>query len=174
MKKLGIIATICCAFALCFALMGCGGGDSASGDSAGDAEAAKAAFAGTWDLVGMVQDGTETSQSDLEMLSSLGLDVYLDLNDDGTAALVLFGESMAGSWEATSVTSGTLSLDGSDPVEMVIDGENLKMTENESSLTFAKGEPRSAAATSSTSTTTADDSDSDDGSDDDSDEESEE
>ena len=148
MKKLGIIASLCCAFVLSLALFGCG-----SGSNGDDPEAAKAAFAGTWNLTGMTQDGQETSADDIKMLAALGLEVYLDLNDDGTAQLMLFGESMDGTWEASSTTAGKVTLNG-ESVDMTIDGEQLKMEQAEASLTFEKGEARSAAASSASAAST--------------------
>ena len=155
MKKLGIITSLCCALVLSLALFGCGGG-SGSGSASGqnDAEAAKAAFKGTWDLVSMTQNGEETSKDDISMLAALGLEVYLNLNEDGTAELVFFGESMSGSWEASSTTQGSVTLDGS-AVEMKIEGENLLMEQSNASLTFKKGTARSASSQAAASKSSA-------------------
>ena len=141
MRKTGILLSLCCALALCLALVGCGG---SSGEGGGN-DAAKAAFAGSWDLVEITQNGEETSSEDIEMLSSLGLDVYLTLNEDGTSELVLFGESMEGTWTAESETAGTIVIQGASTA-MTIEGENLMLEEEDSSLTFKKGEPRDGAS----------------------------
>ena len=143
MRKTGILLSLCCAFALCLALVGCGGG--------GGNDAAKAAFTGTWDLTGITQDGEETTAEEISMLSSLGLDVYLTLNEDGTSKLVLFGESMEGTWTADSETAGTITLQG-ESTDMAIEGDTLKMTESGSgsSLTFKKGESRDGASDAAT------------------------
>lgn len=148
MNKKGVIAAISCAFALCLALAGCGGGQS----SADAAKEAKEAFAGTWDLVEMTQDGEQTGAEDLEMLKSLGLEVFVNLEEDGTAALVLFGTPLEGTWEAASTTEGTLVLDGQE-VAMTITDSKLTFEDQGSSLTFEKGEkketPSADAATTS-------------------------
>ncbi len=135
MKK-GIIALLACAFALSLSLIGCGGG----GDP-------KAAWVGTWDLVEMEQGGEVTGSEDLEMLKSLGLDVYLELKADGTGALVLFGESMDGKWTAKSATEASFEIEGQ-AVDMKIANNKLTMEQNGSKLTFAKGASRSASAAS--------------------------
>ena len=134
MRKAGLIASLCCAVALCFALVGCGAGGN-------DPQAAKEAFTGTWDLAGMTQNGQETSSSDLEMLQKLGLEVYLELNEDGTSKLMMFGESMEGTWEAENATTASLVLEGQ-KTEMSIEGDSMTMEQADSSLTFVKGEPR--------------------------------
>ena len=141
MRKTGILLSLCCALALCLALVGCGGG--------GGNDAAKAAFTGTWDLVGITQDGVETGADDIETLASLGLDVYLELNEDGTSKLVLFGESMEGTWTAESETAGTVVLQGEDAA-MAIEGDNLVMKDKDNSLTFKKGEAQGEASTAAT------------------------
>ncbi len=136
MKK-GIIALLACVFALSLSLVGCGGSGS-GGD-------VKAAWVGTWDLVEMEENGEVTGSEDLEMLRSLGLDVYLEMNQDGTGSLVLFGESMDGTWEAKSATEGTFTLEGQ-KVDMKIADGKLTMEQNGSKLTFAKGEARSSSS----------------------------
>ena len=142
MKKLGITSLVVCVFALCLALAGCGGGAASGGDAAD----AKAAFAGTWDLVEMTQNGQQTDSDNIEKLKALGLEVYLNLNEDGTSELVLFADSSEGTWEASSATVATLSLQG-ESVEMKLEGGKLRMEQEGSSLTFQKGEPRGAAST---------------------------
>ena len=142
MRKTGILFSLCCAVALCLALVGCGGAESGN-------DTAKAAFTGTWDLTGITQDGEVTSSEDIAMLSSLGLEVYLTLNEDGTSQLVLFGEPMEGTWTAESETAGTVVLQGENTA-MTIEGDTLTMTENDSSLTFKKGEAHSDASTAAT------------------------
>ena len=142
MVKKSVIALMACVFALCLALVGCGD----------NAAANKAAFTGTWDLVEMNQDGQVTSSDDLETLKSLGLEVFVNLNEDGTAALVLFGEVMNGNWEATSMTAGTITLDNQ-KVDMSIEDSKLKFAQENASLTFQKGQakevPSSSASESS-------------------------
>jgi len=146
MKK-GIIALMACMFALCLALVGCGG----SGGSGADA---KAAWVGTWDLVEMEESGQVTGREDLETLKSLGLDVYLEINQDGTGSLVLFGESMSGTWEAKSATEGTFTLEGQ-KIDMKIADSKLTMDQNGAKLVFEKGTPRSSSAAAASASATS-------------------
>ena len=144
MRKKGLfIALLSCVFVLGLALAGCGGG-GASGSS----DDAKKAFTGTWDLVEMSQDGEVTSSDDLETLKSLGLEVYVNLNEDGTAALVLFGEALEGTWEAKSATAGSITLNDQ-KVDMTLADSKLKFEQEGASLVFEKGEAKEAPSTSS-------------------------
>lgn len=149
MKRIGIVALLCCMFSLCFALAGCGGESSSSSASSNDGVSAKAAFAGTWDLTGLIRDGQETSQQDIEALTNLGYEVYLDLNEDGTSKLVLFDKDpITGTWDASSATAGIITMQGS-TIDMIIEGDNLTVAQNNSSMTFKKGSPRNTAASAS-------------------------
>lgn len=143
MKKLGIIAVLCCTFALCAALVGCGGEPPVD-----EAAVAKEAFAGSWELMSMSQGDDTTSSDDVQMLAALGMKVTLSLNDDGTAKLVVFDSTMAGTWEAVDATTATAVLDGQS-VDMTLDGEQLTLAESGSTMTFKKGAvARSASAAS--------------------------
>ena len=133
MSKKVLFAVLACAFTLCLGLAGCGSG--------GGNNAAKEAFAGTWDLVEMNENGNVTTREDLETLKAFGLEVYVNLNEDDTAALVLFGESIDGSWVAKSETEGTLTL-ADQAVNMTIADGQLTFEQEGSSLTFEKGEAK--------------------------------
>ena len=94
-------------------------------------------WTGTWELVEMEQNGEVTGSDDLATLKSLGLDVYLKLNADGTGALVMFSESMDGKWVANSADYGLFCIEGQ-AVSMKIAGNKLSMEQDGSRLTFAK------------------------------------
>ena len=146
MKK-GIIALLACMFALSLALVGCGGG---GGD-------AKAAWVGSWDLVEMEENGQVTTSDDLQMLKDLGITVTLELNEDGTAALVIFGEKAEGEWEAKSATEGTFKAEDA-AVDMKIADGKLTMEQNGEKLVFEKAEAAagsSAAASDSAASESA-------------------
>ena len=138
MKKVGIIAVLCCVFALSMALVGCGG-------SASDP---KQAFIGTWELIEMNDNGTITSQEDLELLKSLGIEVTAELNEDGTASINMMGEAMTGTWEASSATAGKITIEGQS-VDMTLDGDKLSMSQNNQTLTFQKATASSSASSAS-------------------------
>ena len=140
--------------ALCLALAGCGGNKSSSGDPAPqkptstsettaepNAEAdLGAAFKGSWELVSMVQEGEETSEEDMQAMKEFGYCVYLDLNEDGTATLDMFGEIVTGTWEAKEQDSATLSM-GGDPAKIRLADGLLVMSQSDSSLTFKHIDP---------------------------------
>lgn len=149
MSRKVIVAVLSCVFACCLALVGCGSG--------GANNAAKEAFMGTWDLVEMNENGEVTTQEDIETLKAFGLEVYVNLNEDGSSELVVFGDAKEGSWEAKSETEGSMTIDG-ELVNMSIADERLTVEQGESSLVFVKGEAKevptaeaSASASSSAS-----------------------
>ena len=129
MKKLGIIAALAFAFALCFALVGCGG----SGSSDEGAKNIK----GDYKLVGMEEAGITYSESDLASLEELGLTCTLALADGEKATLTLFGESMDGTWKATSEKECEITID-SDKIKGTLDGDKLTLSDSDASLVFKK------------------------------------
>ena len=143
MKK-GLIALLACVFALCFALVGCGGGGAD----------AKAAWVGTWNLSEMEENGQVTSSEDIEMLKQLGLEVYLQLDNDGTGKLAVFGEEMSGKWEAKSATEATMTVDNQ-TIAMKIADSKLTMEQSGSKLVFVKGAASGSAASASASASAA-------------------
>lgn len=128
-KKTGIIAALSCAFAICLALVGCGAGDG--GDSSKDA------LVGTWNLVSMTRDGSVTDEADIKALADLGLEVNVEVNEDGTLALTLFGEPTNGTWEASGDLEGTIKMEDSE-MTYSLEDEKLTIVDNESSMTFEK------------------------------------
>lgn len=74
------------------ALTGCGGGGATNDKDA------KEAFIGSWKLAGMVSDGEEAPAEDIAMLDAFGMGVGLNVNEDGTCALIMFGEPIDGTW----------------------------------------------------------------------------
>ena len=142
MAKKTIIALACCIFAACLALAGCTGAGAGNGDDA------KKAFIGTWALAEIVEDGQATSADDLETLKSLGFEIHVDLNEDGTAALVLFEESLDGTWEAESATQGTITLNDH-TVSMVIEDSQLRFEQGGAALAFEKSAEQGSTSASS-------------------------
>ena len=124
-KKIGIIAALVCAFVLCFALVGCGGG-----------AVDKTKFTVDW----MLESGSDENldAESIALMKSLGLEVTLTLKDDDTGTLNLFGEEMAVKWEATSNTEGKISMQDTGDAKLKIDGEKLVMSDDKTSMTFAK------------------------------------
>ena len=82
-----IIAVLVCAFALCFALVGCDSGGLTEGD-------------------------TTYSESDISMLKAWGMEVKLSLNEDETMVLEYFGETAEGNWEPKDATTFKMTAMG--------------------------------------------------------------
>ena len=155
MSKKGLAILLGCVFALSLTLFGCGGGGTGATSSK---TSFREAFTGTWNLVEMTQDGNMTSADDLETLRALGMEVYVNLNADGTLALVMFGESLEGTWDATSATQGTVTMNNTD-VDMTLDNSRLTFEQQGMTMVFEKGEAKeppakSASSAASSSSTT--------------------
>ena len=136
--KAKIIATFVCAFALCAALVGCSSGDSGDGS---------AAFQGDWVLSGGTSDGQELTQESIDAMQQMGLNVYVQFNEDGTFVMSLFGTDMQGTWTAKSATTADITLEGDTEEVKIVDGE-LTIEAEGNALRFKKGEaPTQAPAT---------------------------
>lgn len=122
MKKLGIIAALCCALVLCFALVGCG--------------ADKSSYTGEWNLAYGSDENLDADS--IALMDSLGLTVTLTLNDDGTGSLDLFGDKLEAKWEASSNSEGKISLDGSDAKMTLENGELTILDSTGASMTFKR------------------------------------
>ena len=138
MGKRGIVAVFICMLVLSMALVGCGG----------NSEKSKEAFTGTWNVVELVQDGQPVSNDDLEALKALGMEIYVNLNEDGTAMLALFGEVLNGTWDAKSATEGTITFSESTS-NLTIENSRLKFENKGSSMVFEKGAAKEPPAASS-------------------------
>lgn len=151
-RKLLVCALAACAMTLCLALAGCGGGATNDKD-------AKEAFIGSWKLAGMVSDGEEATAEDIAMLDAFGMSVGLNVNEDGTCGLILFGESLDGTWEAKSATEATFTIDGSPITATITDGK-LQMNDDGYAMTFERGEVKAdGSATGDAKAATTDDKD---------------
>lgn len=122
-RKIGIIAALCCVFALCFALVGCGGVD-------------KSKYTGDWKLAYGSDENLDAES--IQLMESLGLSVTLTLNEDGSGSLDLFGEKMDAKWEASSNTEGKITLDGSEAKIKLSDAELVIEDSTGSSMAFKR------------------------------------
>lgn len=137
-KKLAALLATACAFALCFALVGCGGSDPSKN------------FIGTWVLSGGEMDGDSIDDETLSLMKSFGMDVYITLDEDGTASFVLFGEKMSGDWKAKNATTATLTFDG-ESGDIKLADEKLTLEADGDKLIFEKGEAPAKSSDSSAS-----------------------
>ena len=150
-KKLAALLAAACAFALCFALAGCGGSDPSKN------------FVGTWVLSGGEMDGEPINDETLSLMKSFGMDVYLTFDEDGSVSFVLFGEKMSGNWKAKNASTATLTFDG-DSGDVKLADDKLTLESDGDKLVFEKGEvpakssgSTSAGTANSTNTSTASD-----------------
>lgn len=154
MKKRSLIvaAVVVCVCILALGLVGCSGGSSSSagGSTSAAINQGKEALAGTWDLCGITEsDGTVTSAEDIQVLKEHGLEVYLELNADGSGTIVLFGEPLKASWEAQGASSGVLTA-RDEVMNMTLADGKLSLEQNNMTLEFEKGNPRSGGSASAT------------------------
>ena len=100
-----------------------------------DPEAASAA-PGTSELIGTYQmtgmDDGETSEEELAKMMSLGISFLLTLNEDGTGALELFGESETLTWDDSHLYSND------EPIDFTYDNGSLVLSKDGTSMTFVK------------------------------------
>lgn len=125
-KKIGIIAAVCFALALCLGIAGCG------------ASVDKSLYTGDWKLESSTDENLDAAS--LELMESLGLQVMLTLSEDGTGKLDLFGESQDVKWEASSNTEGKLTLvsQNAETTLSLADGKLTLKDTGGTSMVFAK------------------------------------
>ena len=124
-KRLGIVAMLCCVLAVGFSFVGCGG-------SAVD----KANYTGDWVLVASTDEDLDADS--IALMQSLGLEVRLTLNEDGTGKFDMFDDVYDVTWEAKSNSEGTLKMDDVQTSIRVANGELVLADVDESSLTFRR------------------------------------
>lgn len=144
-SKLKVFGVVAFAFALCFALVGCGGGDKAD---------PKKAVIGTWEL----SELTGASEDDMAMMKAFGLTVEATFAEDGTFKLGMFGESLDGTWDAKSADKVSLTIEG-DSVDATIKDGVLSIEVDGEGMKFKKTSDEvkdlgSSSATSDSGTTT--------------------
>lgn len=158
MKKTGFVAILACAFALCLALAGCGGGNKANSQEA---------FLGTWSIYSIDSASSDytVSADDIALMQSQGLDVTVTFNDDGTCSLKCFDETMSGEWKAQSAESGTATIQDEE-FTVTIANDRLTLADGDEKLTFSKSTATSDATAAESTDSTADTSTDDTGTDD--------
>ena len=125
--------------------------------STGPSEATKAQwkpkFVGTWDLQEAKGDSSYSAE-DLQLVREMGYDFYLELKEDGTAALVIDDDKTSGTWEVKSENVATFSAEG-DTMEMKLADGKLTAEEGNKSLTFVKSNTNKGSSTTGTTTPAA-------------------
>ena len=90
-------------------------------------------------------DGQEATEETLAQAQEMGLSVYLQLNEGGSAVLSVLGTNMYGSWTAKDATTVELTFDGSS-AEATLEGEELVMQQDGDVMRFKRGEIPPAAS----------------------------
>lgn len=139
------------AIAVCLFASGCLG--------TGPSEASKAQwkpkFVGTWDLQEAKGGDSGLSAEDLQWVREMGHNFYLELKEDGTAALALDDDKMSGTWEVKSENEATFSARG-DTMEMKLADDKLTAVLGDQTLTFVRSGSNEGSTTTGTTTPAAD------------------
>ena len=83
---------------------------------------------GVWTMDRMTENGEPAMVDDLKLMENMGMSVTLTLKDDGTAELNQAGPVTTGTWESTGANTVVLKMDGEEPSDIVVDGDNLTIT----------------------------------------------
>ena len=94
--------------------------------------AAEEDVVGTWYAQSMEQDGQKV---DASILASLGMDIVITLDEDGTATMKMAGQEMTGTW-----SDGTIVFNDSPTQFELVDGQ-MKMGMNGAELILGKEPP---------------------------------
>ena len=126
MKRL--VAILLCAFALCVGLVSCAG-------------VSRDAVIGTWDYdIDTLSLFVGEGLTDEQVQAARQL-MFLNLNDDGSAEFVLFGESQSGTWK-TEGSKIVITIGGEESTAK-LENDMLIMGEGDTPLSFVKAsDPR--------------------------------
>lgn len=122
MKK--ILSMLTMAFALCLALVGCGGGADYSKN-----------FIGTWEISSMESDGESMDEETMDMMRAWGMNCVLTFEEDGKLTLDLFGDALEGTWKAKDASTASVTIDG-DTVDATLKDDKLTMEQDGDTLVF--------------------------------------
>ena len=100
------------------------------------------ALVGTWELYQRVGGESAASPEDVARAKSEGLVVYLQLDEDGSGTLDLFGRDIDVSWASRRHNTGTLTI-RDDSATMRVDGTGMLSVDfdDEGGLVFRKIDP---------------------------------
>lgn len=122
LKAVGILG---CALALCIVLVGCGSGID------------KSRYAGDWTLTSSSIENFDADS--LAAAQSLGLEVKLWLDEDGTGTFTMLSEVKDVTWEAESDTEGTLVIDSTSKAKMEAGDSQLTLVDGSGdTMTFGR------------------------------------
>lgn len=127
MKKriVAVFLSVACMVGLCLALVGCGGQEDN--------------FVGEWELESIKSDSL--GSVDAAALHSVGMSSTLTVNEDGSAALDLFGSDIDCTWEANGAATMTLTIAGQGDAVFVLSADDkLSSDDGDTTMTFVRAE----------------------------------
>ena len=77
------------------------------------------------------------STEDLNTMRELGMNVLLIINEDGTASLDVFGESLKGTWKSSGASSIVVTIDN-EPITATLEGDLLVLADGSDKLKFQR------------------------------------
>ena len=90
---------------------------------------------GEWHIKSAIMDGTEV---DASILSLIGMDMILTLNEDGSATMDMMSEIQEGTWTGAG-TEGTLSFgEEGNEIPFTVEDETLTIEQEGQSMVFGK------------------------------------
>ena len=90
---------------------------------------------GFYKLIELEEDGEPVAPEDLELMESLGLKIYLKVNEDHSGYLNIFGEKSELSFDENNIT-----LEG-ESVPYTFDGTTISIEKDGSKMVFTETEP---------------------------------
>ena len=103
--------------------------------SAEEAAAPAAGLAGGYKL-NAITDSTDTennvTEEDMALAEGMGLYCFMELKEDGSAVLNMFGDEISGSWDESSITMA------GEKIDMTVEGDKLTLSQNEETMEFKK------------------------------------
>ena len=117
------IGTLAIAAALAATLGACGGG-ATDGVDIPSLESLEAGFIGTWEIESATSTDGDITEADIQALNDLGMNVTVDLGDDGTMLIDVFGDQTTGTWEIKDEGTLTLSIED-EPLDAPVEDGTL-------------------------------------------------
>lgn len=145
-KMIGLLVTLACA--VCFGLASCA---SAPEDFTPN-------FVGTWELSSIEGEEGGMTADEFAMLKEMGITASLDLLEDGTYTLDLFGDQRSGTWEATAADAASIALEDGQ-LAVTLSGDNLIFENGANNQTLVFAKEGATTATSAASSEVADEAD---------------
>lgn len=130
------IGTLAIAAALAATLGACGGG-ATDGVDIPSLESLEAGFVGTWEIESATSTDGDITADDIAALNDLGMNVTVDLGDDGTMLIDVFGDQTTGTWEIKDEGTLTLSIED-EPLDAPVEDGTLTLSYEGQTMTFEK------------------------------------